>query len=150
MSFRVEFSGADASVLCEMRVPPGLHARVFESTRPPGRKAGMVWRRWWSAESERDVVQADWQSCTWIAAGAGGSLPREGRTGMSAEDITRISLEELIRRKDEDRTDWERLRREAEQGDRAGGGSRRGRIRLVSGPGGNAGVENGRVHAAGR
>ena len=23
MSFRVEFSGADASVLCEMRVPPG-------------------------------------------------------------------------------------------------------------------------------
>ncbi len=35
---------------------------------------------------------------------------------MSAKDITRISLEELTRRKDEDRTDWERLRREAEQG----------------------------------
>ena len=35
---------------------------------------------------------------------------------MSEESITRVSLQELIRRKDEDRTDWDRLRREAEQG----------------------------------
>ena len=35
---------------------------------------------------------------------------------MSAEDITRISLQELIRRKGKGRTDWERLRREEEQG----------------------------------
>ena len=35
---------------------------------------------------------------------------------MSEKDITRVSLEELTHRKDEDRTDWERLRREAEQG----------------------------------
>ena len=35
---------------------------------------------------------------------------------MSARDITRVSAEELIRRKGEERTDWERLRREAKQG----------------------------------
>ena len=35
---------------------------------------------------------------------------------MSEERITTISLEEAIRRKGEGRTDWERLRREAEQG----------------------------------
>ncbi len=35
---------------------------------------------------------------------------------MSARDITRVSAEELIRRKGDERTDWERLRREAKQG----------------------------------
>lgn len=35
---------------------------------------------------------------------------------MSEERITSISLEEAIRRKEEGRTDWNRLRREAEQG----------------------------------
>ena len=35
---------------------------------------------------------------------------------MSEERITSISLEEAIRRKGEGRTDWDRLRREAEQG----------------------------------
>ena len=35
---------------------------------------------------------------------------------MSEEPITRMSLAEAIRRKGEDRTDWDRLRREAEQG----------------------------------
>ena len=35
---------------------------------------------------------------------------------MSEESITRVSLQELIHRKGKGRTDWERLRREEEQG----------------------------------
>ncbi len=35
---------------------------------------------------------------------------------MSEKNATRMSLKEAIRRKDEDQTDWERLRREREQG----------------------------------
>ena len=35
---------------------------------------------------------------------------------MNKENITRISLEDAIRRKGEGRTDWERLRREEEAG----------------------------------
>ena len=35
---------------------------------------------------------------------------------MNRENITRITLEEAIRRKGEEKTDWERLRREEEAG----------------------------------
>lgn len=35
---------------------------------------------------------------------------------MSSKNITRMSLEEAILRQDEDRTDWERLKRERELG----------------------------------
>lgn len=35
---------------------------------------------------------------------------------MSGKDITRMSLEEAILRQDEDKTDWERVKREREAG----------------------------------
>ena len=66
---------------------------------------------------------------------------------MSDETITRMSLEEAIRRKGEGQTDWKRLRREQEAGLEPEVDADEERIRLVPSQGRDAAFEAGHLGA---